>query len=215
VLGAALLAASATIVLAVVEVLDRNTALAPETLRKVAHVGAGIVGAFAPVALASHWPLLVLCASFAVALVASRRVGLLAPLHRRERGGLGDVAFPVGLYAAFLLARGDGLAFAAAALVLAFADTAAAVIGQRYGRREYRVGSVRRTFEGTAGFAAVAIVIVGVALGVAARLDFGAAVLCTLAVAAGAAAAEALSPSALDNVTVPCTAVVVAGAWLN
>lgn len=91
--------------------------------------------------------------------------------------------------------------------ITAFADPAAALVGSKYGRREYYIGKDRRTYLGSiTTFVTAALVTTLWAL------STGSMPLPLLAIAATAlvaALAEGLSPSMLDNGTVPLVSTAV------
>jgi phytol kinase len=115
---------------------------------------------------------------------------------------------------AFVLAGGDALLFQLSVLVLALADPAAALVGQRFGRLRYRLAGVTRSLEGSLGFAATAFGVTALALVASGRLGAPAALLCASAVAVVVAALEAASPPGLDNLAVPVGTLLVVSAWL-
>jgi phytol kinase len=158
--------------------------------------------------------MLLLTGAFALFLLASRRLGVLGSLHPRGRAGAGDLVYPAGLYTAFLLADGDALAFQLSVLVLALADPAAAVVGQRFGRLRYRLAGVTRSLEGSLGFAATAFAVTAIALLASGRLNAAAVLLCAGAVAVAVASLEAVSPPGLDNLAIPLGTLLVVSAWL-
>ncbi len=208
--GVALLASMTLILFTAIELIDRGGRVDREATRKLGHVGAGGIALLAPAVLPSHWAMLLLTAGFALLLLASRWIGVLGPLHPEGRRGAGDLTYPAGLYAAFVLAGPNVVAFAVAVAVLALADPAAALAGRRWGARRFVAFGTPRSVEGTAAFAAVAL-----AVSLTAFLAFGGApmpsVLRAIAVASATAVAEAFSPSGLDNLTIPVAAVLVLG----
>lgn len=192
---------------AIVELLDRSWRVDREWTRKLAHVGAGLIALLAPLLFHTPWPMLVLTASFAGLLLASRRIGILVPLHPRGRRGEGDIVYAAGIYAAFALAD-DTIGFQTAVLILALADPAAALAGRAFGRRRFRAVGTTRSLEGSLAFAAVAFVI-AVALFGLAGLSLGAVLIRAIGLAAATSAVEAASPAGLDNVTIPLMATLV------
>lgn len=188
------------------------------SVRDLLHVGAGIwplgwsawSSAAAPCAVA---------AAGAAAVLLVPQLALRLPVAAKVRDAIssGDERFEgVALYAiasaaftaaGFALARGPA---AAALLALALGDGLGGAIGRRYGRRRFQAPFAKaKSLEGT-----VAVALFG-ALGAWLGLwaTGGSAPLWTIAIAGGvAAAAEALSPRATDNLTVP--AAVFALLWL-
>jgi phytol kinase len=210
--GTAVLATATLALLGLVELAERRWRPHPEIPRKLAHVGAGGIACCAPLLVTTHWAMLFLTGSFALLLLATRRLGLLGSLHRRA--GAGDLVYPAGIYVAFVIAAGDALLFQLSVLVLALADPAAAVVGQRFGRLRYRIAGVTRSLEGSLGFAATAFGITALALVASGRLGAPAALLCATAVAVVVASLEAASPPGLDNLAVPVGTLLVVSAWL-
>ncbi len=210
--GTAVLATATLALLGLVELVERRWRPHPEIPRKLAHVGAGGIACCAPLLVTTHWAMLFLTGSFALVLLAARRRGLLGSLH--GRAGAGELVYPAGIYAAFVLAGGDALLFQLSVLVLALADPAAAVGGQRFGRLRYRLAGVTRSLEGSLGFAATAFGITALGLVASGRLGAAAALLCAGAVAVVVASLEAASPPGLDNLAVPVGTLLGVGAWL-
>jgi phytol kinase len=210
--GTAVLATATLALLGSVELLERRWRPDPEIPRKLAHVGAGGIACCAPLLVTTHWAMLFLTGSFALVLLTARRLGLLGSLH--GRAGAGDVVYPAGVYAAFVLAGGDALLFQLSVLVLALADPAAALVGRRFGRVRYRLAGVTRSLEGSLGFAATAFAVTVLALTASGRLGAAAALLCASAVAVIVASLEAASPPGLDNLAVPVGTLLVVSAWL-
>ncbi|GAB2465708.1 dolichol kinase [Conyzicola lurida] len=179
----------------VLELLVRRRGVGPETTRRIAHVLACLYGVFAHSVL-PPWLFVAACSLFVVALVISRRRGLLAAVHTTRRRSLGEVYLPGGIIIAALagaVAGSDGV-FLAAILILSFADVAAGVTGDL-------LRSTTKTWWGSLAFFVVAGVI---------TLVCGFSPLASVTVALAATAAERVSTRGLDNLTVP----VVAGVLL-
>jgi phytol kinase len=210
--GPAVLATATLALFGFVELIERRWRPHPEIPRKLAHIGAGGIACCAPFLLVTHWQMLVLTASFTLVLLASRRLGLLRSLH--GRAGAGDLVYPAGIYLAFVVAGDDALLFQLAVLVLALADPAAALVGQRFGRLRYRIAGVTRSLEGSVGFAGTAFGITALGLVASGRLGTAAALLCAGTVAVVAASLEAASPPGLDNLAIPVGTLLVVSAWL-
>ena len=210
--GTAVLATGTLALLGLVELVERRWRPHPEIPRKLAHVGAGGIACCAPFLLTTHWAMLFLTGSFALLLLAARKLGLLRSLHGRV--GAGDIVYPGGIYAAFVLADGDALLFQVSVLVLALADPAAALVGRRFGRLRYRLAGVTRSIEGSLGFAATTFGITALALVASGRLGAPSALVCAFVVAVVVASLEAASPPGLDNLAVPVGTLLAVGPWL-
>ncbi|MDB4948636.1 MAG: hypothetical protein JWM27_1285 [Gemmatimonadetes bacterium] len=175
----------------------------PEWTRKLVHVGGGLAVAPIPWLFGSAWTVLALGAAFAGILWGTRRVGWLRSVHGVARRSEGGIYFPVSVCALYLLAHGRPLFFLVSLLVLVVADTAAALVGSRYGRLVYPVEGDRRTLEGSAVFFATAFLCVGAPLLASGTTEPVAAVLIAAQLALVVTFLEGISLRGSDNLVVP------------
>jgi dolichol kinase len=184
--------------------------LPTETTRRVVHVtGAGTAALF-PIYLGLP-EVVVLAVAFTLFLGWTRVRGSLASVHAVARPTLGAVVFPVGLLLAAVAVWAQPPAFSYAALVLAFADPLASVVGQRFASPSWRVGGGRKSALGSVGFFAVAFI-----LGMAFALAAGnGAILAVAAVAGVLALVEATLGYGLDNLFIPVVAGLLGEQWLG
>jgi phytol kinase len=207
-----LVCVSGVCLLGMLQVVELSWPGPNEYIRKLAHLGAGMLGLSCPALFSSHWPVLILACFFTGLLVLTRRLGWLMSLHRPVQRSNAAILFPWAVYAIFLLAQGDWLLFAVPVLVLTVGDTAAALIGGRFGRTRYPLPGNTRSVEGSAAFVAVAFVCVFALLywsGVPQREG----VLVSLCVAMVAGVVEAVSPPGTDNVIVPLATWLALEGW--
>lgn len=152
-LGAAVLAVATGAVFGLGEFLRRTGAFSPEQSRKLLHIGGCATALLFPVLFHSHWTVLAICGGFFLLILWLSRRGALHAVNDVERRSYGGILHPVALYLCYLLATfyDHGFAFyEIAILVLALSDTAAALVGERYGRLRYRVdGEDYRSLEGS------------------------------------------------------------------
>jgi phytol kinase len=184
--------------------------LPAETTRRLVHIiGAGTTALF-PLYLGLG-DVVVLAIAFTLFLGWTRMRGSLASVHAVARPTLGAIVFPVGLLLAALVVWTRPAAFSYAALVLAFADPAASVMGQRFGSLSWPVPGGRKSAFGTATFFAVAC-----ALGIAFALATGDGAIVAVAAAAGVLAlVEATLGYGLDNLVIPVVAGLLGEQWLR
>ena len=181
----------------------------PEPGRKLAHVGTGLLALCFPAVFAESWPVYLLCGAFVVMLVASQRRGFWEGINGVERKTHGSVAFPLAV-AALWWASGalhHPAVYALPLGVLTLADPAAALVGQNWPLRRFRVFSADRSVGGTAAFFVVALVASGLLswLGLAPSATAGV----TVAVALVTTVAETLSQRGWDNFWIPITGAAV------
>jgi phytol kinase len=159
-LGISLSATAFAILVAALKRYAAAGAPHPETVRKLLHVGSGLLTLPFPLLFADVWPVLLLTGATTTFMAAVK----LAPRVRRrfrhivEAGGrttFGELYFPVSVAAVFWLSHGRSpLLFVIPVLVLSIADAACALIGIRFGTKTY--GTSNKTFEGSSAFAAAA-----------------------------------------------------------
>ena len=186
----------------------------PEFLRKLLHVGVGLIALSFPWLFASAWPVLVVAAVAALivcAVRASRHLrtrlgGVLDGVARRSRGEYFFLAATVLLFG---LADGDALLFCVPMLILTFADTAAALVGTRFGRLRYGAAGGQRSVEGSAAFVAVAFVCACVPLALIGGLAVAQVVMVAGVLAVLTAIVEAVARQGADNLLVPLGAFLV------
>ncbi len=131
--------------------------LPAELSRKGVHVGMGLVCLAFPWIFREAWPVIVLAVLAITGLAAAR----FAPCLRSQIGGvlggverqsLGEFYFPAAVATVFVLAAGDALLYLIPVLTLTVADTVGALIGARYGFKQYRTGEGLKSAEGSVAF---------------------------------------------------------------
>jgi phytol kinase len=178
----------------------------PEIPRKGLHAGMGLASLALPCFFDTLWPVLGLALSFALALAARAWCPpvqrILRPiLDDVGRPTVGELLFPIAVALSYAAAGGDRVVFAIPILILALADSAAALVGRRFG--EIRYGG--KSLEGSAAFCATAIGCTAIPLSLFSDLGVLSIALIALTVALLATLAEALSRHGLDNLAVPLT----------
>lgn len=179
-----------------------------EALRKLLHVGMGFVTLAFPWVFAATWPVLVLAVTFVVGLSVLKKSAAL----RRRFGGViegvgrvsrGEIYFPLGVGLVFLCSAGDALLFCIPVLILTLADTAAALIGRRYGRHGYAIVAGEKTVEGSVAFFAVAFLSTHIPLLVFTETGRVESLLIGLALGLEVTLLEAVAWDGLDNLFIP------------
>ena len=188
---------------AAVEVLARRTRLAPELVRKLAHMSSAVLAAMLPL-IVSFGEIAVLGLAFAALMAISLRAGIFNAIHGVSRTTYGEIFFPLGI-AALAVACPSEVPFAYGVLVLGLGDGLAALVGERFGRRVVPLVQTRKTLWGSGTFLAACF-----ALGVLLMAPAGVSPAYTLA--AAAAMAIVLTPVelfltyGLDNLVLPTLA---------
>ena len=204
-----LIAVSAGLLLLVTaQVIERKTRLSSELIRKFTHVGAGTIALSAPLLFETHHPALIVTITFTGALLISRRRGWLTSLHSQSGRGIGDILFLWAAYLIFLLAEGRLVLFLTPVLVLMLADSAAALVGERYGLTRWPWTSSGRTVEGSAAFCVVAFACIWPMVTVLTGVSLVHGIALSMLLGLAASAVEAATPRGWDNVAVPFSTLV-------
>jgi dolichol kinase len=182
--------------------------LGAEGGRKVFHVGSGSLALALPILFRSAWPVLVLAAIIVPVLLCLRFVPRLrhtygGVLHDVERRSYGDLSFPAGVVLVFILSLGHPLLYAIPVVVLTVSDTAAALVGMRYGRTRYSIGGAQKSVEGSVAFFLLALAPTGLLLLLFSSLGPRDAWLLAATVASLLTLTEAAAPAGLDNLLIP------------
>lgn len=206
-LGIAVVLGLAFAMLAILGVPGRRHP-AGEGLRKLAHIGTGILALSFPWLFSSLQPVLVVC-GLSVAVLAlvsavpSVRARLGSSLYSVDRSSRGEFYFPISVALLYWLARGDKALYMIPLLILTFADAVAAILGTIYGRVSYESAGGRKSVEGSVAFFTVAFFAVHVPLLLFSNLGRGQTLLVALDIALVVTLLEAVAWRGLDNIFVP------------
>jgi phytol kinase len=179
-----------------------------EWVRKLAHIGMGLLSIGLPWIFSSRLPIFIICGASIAFLLAMR---YLPPIRKRMSGVLDDVGreswgeiyFPVSVALLYQLAHGGKLLYAVPLVVLTLADTVAALTGAEYGKHGYTATGATKSIEGSIAFFCVAFFSVNVALVVfsdAGRIET---LLISLDIALIVMLLEAIAWRGLDNIFIP------------
>ena len=130
---------------------------APELVRKIFHAGGGLFGLPLPWIFTDVKPVLLLGLTVISAFVALRFVGRLRcgvgqVLFAVKRESIGELCYIVSMVLLFWLSRGDKLLYSIPLMMLALADTAAALVGEEYGKMQIRSSGGPKSIEGAIAF---------------------------------------------------------------
>jgi uncharacterized protein (TIGR00297 family) len=159
-LGLFLLALSSLIMFS--NLLRRLMRWPAETSRKVVHLLTGLLIATTPFLLQSMWPMILLGLLFAAVDYLAIRRGFFQGIHDTQRRTYGTVFYPISfVILVVLLWNHHRLVLVTSMLILAVADTLAAIIGQRVKNPvNFRLGSENKSLQGSITMAAATFVIV-------------------------------------------------------
>jgi uncharacterized protein (TIGR00297 family) len=204
------------VLIALAELVRRLLHGSAEVTRKSVHVLTGALVAGTPYVFKSMAPMALLGGLFVVVNLVAVRKGLLKGMHGTQRATYGTVFYPLAfLILLLLLWHGHKSIFVASMLIMAFADAAAAIVGENLPRpHEYRLGQEKKSLEGSATMFLVTLGVVvatGLWLGPmdGFALTLPALVWIAAVVAAVTTMCEAVSAFGSDNLSVPLGAAFV------
>lgn len=200
--------------------LGRRLALPPEVQRKCAHTGLGLACLSFPWIFHSVWELAALCALCLGGLLLIRSVprlrnGLGAGLFAVERKSGGDVYFAVAVLLLFALSGGRLELYVLPLLILTLSDSAAALAGTRYGSHVFRVSSGFKSWEGSAAFFVITVVVTALTLRLLTPLDPFRVACIALLLGLPSTLVEAVFWHGLDNLFVPVCVFLLLNAFLE
>jgi phytol kinase len=141
----------------------------PECVRKLMHLGGGLLACMLPTLFDSAEPVLLLCTATFLGLLAlrylpslKRGIGKVISCVDRRSGG--DLCFPVAVGLVYFDAGGDLILYLLPLLILTFADPAAALVGSRYGFTRFGLSPRAKSLEGSVVFFVVSFLTAHVTL---------------------------------------------------
>jgi phytol kinase len=207
---------------------QRRAAPHPELVRKLLHMGMGLVTLAFPWMFDEAWPVLVMAALSILGLVSLRlvqslRVGLGDVVGAVKRTSLGEIYFPVAVTALFLLyldedpqpANRRVVLYCVPVLLLALADAAAALVGIGYGRWRYATADGEKSVEGSIAFFTLAFFCVHVPVLLFTSTDKAETLLIALLLAWLAMMFEAIAWRGLDNLVLPLVSFLLLKIYLD
>ncbi len=182
----------------------------PEVVRKLVHVGMGLTALSFPWLFRDIEPVLGVVGAAMVILVAVRKAAFLrrfgTVLDGVARSSRGDVFFLVAIAALFALSGGDALMFGVPLLVLTLADTAAALVGIRYGRVRLTIAPGGKSVAGSIAFFIVAFICASIPVVLLGHAELPSVLAGAAILACVTTTVEAVAGNGLDNLLVPLAA---------
>jgi phytol kinase len=199
---------------------QRKVSSHPELVRKLAHIGTGLVALSLPFLFQSAWPVLLLSGLSIAAMSALR---LVAPLKEQfgnvlygvARSSGGEIYFPLSVAILFVLAKENALLFIIPILILTFADAVAALAGGRYGVTHYDAPDGEKSIEGSVAFFLVAFLSTHIPLLLLTDTGRAKTLLIGLTIGLVAMLLEAIAWRGLDNLFIPLGGFILLKAYLD
>ena len=188
------------------EVLRRFAKVCGEFTRKFVHLGGCFIALTFPFVFESVWSVFVLGGAFSLIIFVSGKHHALQSVHDVDRRTRGGIYHPLAICLCFWLSvvLEEKLLYIIAIMVLALADSMAAMIGKVYGRKCYDVEKGnRKSVEGSIIFFLVTFLTVHLLLLLLSYMGRTETVLVALLIAILVTLFEAISLDGADNLFIP------------
>src|SRR5579872_778706 len=192
----------------------------PEAVRKLVHIGMGLVALSFPWLFRSAVPVFVLAAAAIVLLGSLRRFAVLRRhlgdvLDGVERVSYGELYFPAGIALLFWISGGDPLLYCIPLLILTLADAVAALVGMRYGKARYATVDGSKSVEGSLAFFGMAFLSTLIPLQLFSDVGRAQTLLIALIMGVLIMLLEAIAWRGLDNLTIPVIGMLLLNTFLK
>ncbi|MBU0479715.1 MAG: hypothetical protein KKG47_01305 [Proteobacteria bacterium] len=204
IIGAATLISLFLLIIAEAEIWTRTRHPSPEAARKLVHVLGGLGCLLFPFFISSPIVVAGIAFLFAALFVTGEKSGLLLSLSGVERQSRGSEYFPIAVSGLFYISQGRPWLYFSSILILTLADSAAALIGSRYGKIRFQVGQEdTKSLEGSFFFWAITFLVLQTMLILMTDLPVYSCILAAYLVAFLLTCIEAVSIKGTDNLFVP------------
>ena len=201
-------------------VVKRWLGAPPELLRKLMHVGMGLVVLTFPWVFHQQWPVTLLVATAVIGLLFVRfvprlRDGIGTILNSVQRPSLGEIYFPLSVGIVFWWSERDKLLYCVPMLIMILADATAALIGIAYGKVKYVTSEGLKSAEGSIAFFSIAFLSVHVPLLLYTDVGRTQTLLVAIIIGMLAMLLEAIAWRGLDNLLIPIGALLFLNLYLD
>lgn len=198
----------------IAEIARKVLQLSPELSRKFVHVMVGILVSLAPFFLTSSAPVLLLGLLFTILNYVALQKDSFKGMHTTERVSFGTVYFPIAFSLLVVMFWERNIViFVVAMLILAFADTAATIVGEKINsKRKFILWHDKKSWPGSIAFFITTTIVILTAFPIYSELAGMAAlsiqhlITMSLFTAFVATVGEAVSKRGSDNLTLTLAA---------
>ncbi len=197
------------VLVAIAETLNRFITDDPELTRKVVHIGSGNVILLAWWLNISRWVIIVAAVIASAIAITSYVFPILPSINSIGRKSLGTLfyALSIGILAGIFWDSQPQYT-AIGILVMAWGDGMAAIIGQRWGKHQYQVFAIIKSWEGSLAMATTTYIVTSLILLFSLGNHWQTWLISAIA-AVAATSLEAFSKWGIDNLTVPLGTAIV------
>lgn len=198
------------VVIVLIKYLNKKLNLFPELSRKLVHISMGLIVLCMPFVFQSRATVLVLGVVACTGMLLMRMISItnkdatsfLYGVHRTT--SLGELLFPISVALIFYFADYNKVIYCIPILILTFADSAAALIGVRYGQKVLsKIKEDNKSLEGFIVFFVVAFLCCEIPLMLFTEIAPINIILISIIIAVLSAITEVCSSHGIDNILLP------------
>lgn len=198
------------ITLILIKIIDKKLKLNGEIKRKIFHVSMGLIMLTFPyifTSVLSVGILGIIAICFLYFLRNTKLKDILGTaLYSVERESMGEIFFAISVFLIFYLSKGNKILYSIPILILTFADTAAALIGKNYGKKNLaELNEDSKSLEGSFMFFMVAFMATLVPLLLHTQVGREECLIISTIVGFNVALIEMISHTGNDNLLIPLT----------
>ncbi len=196
--------------LGLIKIIEIRTNINAETKRKLFHMSMGVVMLIFPYIFKSSFSVFIL-GIFALIILSilkytKLRENLGTILYSVKRESLGEIFFVISVFLIFFLSNGNKILYGIPILILTFADSAAALIGKNYGKKDLsKLNEDSKSIEGSFAFFIVAFILCLVPLLLFTKVGREETLIISTIVGFNVALIEMVSHTGNDNILIPLT----------
>ena len=180
-----------------------------EVTRKFVHISGGVVCLFLPFLIQSVWVVLGFAASIFLVFYFAEKNKRFMSIHGVARKSHGTIYYPLAIFLIFFLSKNQPWLYVTPILVLALCDSAASLVGGKYGLHFYNVENEQKSMEGSLIFMLIAYLVIQIPILLMTDIPRADVVMASLLVAILVTGVEAISLEGTDNLFVPISVCLV------
>ena len=206
----ALVAGIMLVLLGILKLIEKKTKINGELKRKLFHITMGLVVLSFPYIFKNRLSVVMIGAICIIIFVLMRHTKLKKSigsiLYSVDRESLGEIFFAISVVLIFYWSNGNKVLYSIPILLLTFADSAAALIGKNYGKKNLaQMNEDAKSIEGSFMFFMVAFILTLVPLLLFTNVGREETLIISAIVGFNVALIEMISHTGNDNLLIPLT----------
>lgn len=210
ILGCSIVIGSYAAIFGSAELMYHRWKIKGEITRKFVHLLSGVMAFTFPYLLVHFWVVLILGIGFFLVLRLSDRWGFLPSINDIDRASTGSLIFPFMLILAYFAYTytGSEVYYYVPIMIVAFADAAAALVGERWKTPNTKIFGATKSIGGSLTFFIVAFAMTYILLFIYDDFSINRMIIYGIVISLVTTIAEATGGKGYDNLSIPLSALV-------